>query len=217
MSWRVARTALLVRRDRDPSSTVSAQPPWARSARPRGATKAWPGIARLVPLLIALSAAEGTARAEGTVRADEKNDLGTEHTIIVGVGGATELELGDASLHSGANVMVEWDVIEDWLEFEVGASALSAANGIEIPVDLLVKKPFKLKPWAEFMVGVGPEVVQVTGPNRGTHFGGEAALDFMFWPWGSRVGLWVEPEYDLVFQPSASSGIGTTGGVLLGW
>jgi hypothetical protein len=140
----------------------------------------------------------------------------TDHTIIVGVGGAAELELADGSLHPGANVMVEWDAIENWLELEVGASALSTAGGVQIPIDLLVKKPFKLARWAEFMVGVGPEVVQVTGVN-GTYFGGEVALDFMFWPWGRRVGLWVEPEYDLIFHNGATSGLGSTGGVLLGW
>jgi len=67
------------------------------------------------------------------------------------------------------------------------------------------------------MVGVGPEVVRNTGANGGTYFGGEMALDFMFWPWGRLVGLWVEPEYDLIFHDRASGGIGTTGGVLLGW
>jgi hypothetical protein len=154
---------------------------------------------------------------EGTARADDDTEDNTEHTIIVGGGGATELELGDGSLHSGANVMVEWDAIENWLELEVGASILAADGGVEVPVDLLVKKPFKLARWAEFMVGIGPEVVQVTGTNRGTYFGGELALDFMFWPWGRRVGLWVEPEYDAIFHAGVSSGVGATGGVLLGW
>ena len=67
------------------------------------------------------------------------------------------------------------------------------------------------------MVGVGPELVQVTGPGKGTSFGGELALDFMFWPWGGHVGLWVEPEFDLVFRSRATTGLGTTGGVLFGW
>ncbi len=113
--------------------------------------------------------------------------------------------------------MIEWDAIEDWLELELGASVLTADRGVEVPVDLLVKKPFKLAPWAEFMVGVGPEVVHLTGTGKGNYFGGELALDFMFWPWGRHVGLWVEPEYDAVFHTRVSSGIGTTGGVLFGW
>jgi hypothetical protein len=159
----------------------------------------------------------GPVLAEGGTAHEQPADDNTEHTIILGVGGAGELELADGSLHPGANVMVEWDAIENWLELEVGASVLTTSHGVEVPVDLLVKKPFKLTRWAEFMVGVGPEVVQVTGGNRGTDFGGEVALDFMFWPWGRRVGLWVEPEYDVIFHNGATSGLGSTGGVLLGW
>jgi hypothetical protein len=113
--------------------------------------------------------------------------------------------------------MVEWDAIENWLELELGASVLTASGGVSVPVDLLVKKPFKLARWAELMIGIGPEVVQTTGIGKGTYFGGEAALDFMFWPWDPRAGLWVEPEYDLVFHDGASSGLGATGGVLFGW
>jgi hypothetical protein len=140
-----------------------------------------------------------------------------DHTIVVGVGGAAELELEDGSLRPGANIMVEWDAIENWLELEVGTSLLSRSGGVEIPIDLLIKKPFRLARRAEFMIGLGPEIVEVTGTNKGTYFGGEVALDFMFWPWGRHLGLWVEPEYDLTYQHRASSGIGTTGGVLFGW
>src|SRR5260370_13266518 len=61
-----------------------------------------------------------------------------EHTIIVGVGGATELELHGGLLHPGANLMLEWDAVENWLELEVEASVLSADGGIEVPVGVLV-------------------------------------------------------------------------------
>jgi hypothetical protein len=146
-------------------------------------------------------------------------DVGsTEHTVIVGVGAASEVELSDGSLHAGANVMLEWDAVEEWLELEVGASFLSADGGFEAPVDLLIKKPFRLAPWSEFMIGVGPEMVVVSTPaTKATYLGAEAALDFMFWPWGRRVGLWIEPEYDFVVHDGIVSGIGATGGLLLGW
>jgi len=173
------------------------------------------GVAVVAGMLVALPARSALAEDGGHRERDAGND--PDHTIIVGVGGATEVELGDGSIHPGANLMVEWDAVENWLEFEVGASILTAPGGVEVPVDLLVKKPFKLAPWAELMIGVGPEVVHVTGTNNGTYFGGEVALDFMFWPWGRRVGLWIEPEYDLIFHDGASSGIGGTGGVLFGW
>jgi hypothetical protein len=174
------------------------------------------GAALLLGALTAII--PGVGQAKGNDDHEQPDDDRLDHTIIVGVGGAAELELGEGSLHPGANVMVEWDAIENWLELEIGASMLAANRGVEAPIDLLVKKPFKLASWAEFMVGVGPEVVRVSNPTtKAAYFGAEAALDFMFWPWGRRVGLWVEPEYDVIFNPGASSGIGTTGGVLFGW
>jgi hypothetical protein len=173
--------------------------------------------ARTTSSAVPLVALAFVVSAEGTALGDEAGDDSTEHTIIVGVGGATELELGDGSVHPGADVMIEWDAIENWLELELGASLLTADKGVEAPIDLLVKKPFKLARWAEVMIGIGPEVVRVTGTHRGTYFGGEAALDFMFWPWGRHIGLWIEPEYDAVVQSGVSSGVGATGGLLLGW
>ena len=166
-------------------------------------------------ILLVLLLVAGSARAgEG----DENHEENTEHTIIVGVGGAGELELPSGSFHPGANVMLEWDAIESWLELEVGASFLSAEGGLEVPIDLLVKKPFRLAWWSEFMIGVGPEVVTVSNPaTKATYLGAELALDFMFWPWTRRIGLWVEPEYDAIFHDGVSQGIGSTGGLLVGW
>jgi hypothetical protein len=168
----------------------------------------WPIV--VVPLVLAAN----DARADGP---DEKQE-NTEHTIIVGVGGAGEVELADGSFHPGANVMLEWDAIEDWLELEVGASFLAADGGLNVPVDLLVKKPFRLAWWSEFMIGVGPELVVASTPaTKATYMGGEVALDFMFWPWTRRVGLWVEPEYDFIVHDGVMHGIGSSGGLLLGW
>jgi hypothetical protein len=166
-------------------------------------------------LLLPLFLVSVSARA-GESDANEKDN--TEHTIVVGVGGAAELELPGGSLHPGTNVMFEWEAIESWLELEVGASLLSADGGLAMPVDLLVKKPFRLAWWSEFMIGVGPEVVAVSNPTtKATYLGAEVALDFMFWPWTRRIGLWVEPEYDAVFHDGVSHGVGSTGGLLLGW
>ncbi len=167
---------------------------------------------------VAVGAWSRDALAEDGKASEEGSRDGIEHTLIVGFGGAAELELRDRSVHPGANVMVEWDAIENWLEVEVGASVLSADGGVEVPLDLLVKKPFRLARYAEFMIAVGPEMVPVLNTmTKATYFGGEIALDFMFWPWGRRVGLWVEPEYDFISRDGVSHGLGSTGGVLLGW
>ena len=128
-----------------------------------------------------------------------------------------EVELADGSVHAGGNVMIEWDAIEDWLEIELEVSLLAADRGTEVPVGLAFKKPFHLARWAEFMVGLGPEVVVVSTPaTRGTFFGGQAVLDFMFWP-TQRFGVWIEPSYDIVARDGVSHGLGATGGWLIGW
>jgi hypothetical protein len=94
---------------------------------------------------------------------------------------------------------------------------LAAEGGVEMPIDLLVKKPFRLTRGVELMVGLGPEVVRASGTGKDGTFGGiEFALDFMFWP-SQHIGLWAEPSYDVVFRNGASHGAGSTGGVIFGW
>jgi hypothetical protein len=177
-------------------------------------------IAHLVRRLRWLAVAFGlcTATTAGA-QAEEGEGGATEHTIVVGVGGAAELELRDGSLHPGANVMLEWDAVENWLELEFEASVL-AGEGVEMPIGLLAKKPFHLTRWAEVMVGIGPEVAIVLSPKAGNEsgpfYGGQVAVDFMFWP-SKRFGLWLEPAYDFVFRDGVSQGIGSTGGLLVGW
>jgi hypothetical protein len=175
-------------------------------------------IGRSRALTLAIAIALATSFESKTYADEEGGRDRTEHTLVLGVGAAAELEVRDGSIHPGGNVMVEWDAIEDWLELEVGASVLAADGGVEVPIDLLAKKPFHLARWAEFMVGAGPEIVYVGTPTtKATYFGAGFALDFMFWPWGRRLGLWVEPECDLIFRDGVSTGIGASGGVLLGW
>jgi len=45
---------------------------------------------------------------------------------------------------------------------------------------------------------------------------GEAALDFMFWPWeGRQFGLYLEPSYDYSFAPGHEQSISISGGLLI--
>jgi hypothetical protein len=178
----------------------------------RGRLRSSAGVALIVVWPAAAAASDARAG-----RAQEEREEREERTLIVGAGGAAEVELADGSAHAGANVFVEWEAIEGWLELELGASVLPAGDAAEVPVDLLFKKPFRLAPGIELMAGLGPEVVTVTGgAARGTYAGGEVALDFMFWPW-RRAGLWIEPAYDFVFRDGVAHSLGSTGGVMLGW
>jgi hypothetical protein len=123
-----------------------------------------------------------------------------ERTIIFGVGGVAEVELGDGSLHLGPNAFLEYEAVENWLELELSASVLAVNGGREVPIDLLFKKPFRLSRRLELMIGIGPQIVFVSGTEKnGTFVSGEIALDFMFWP-SRHVGFWVEPSYDFSFR-----------------
>src|SRR5262249_35642796 len=53
--------------------------------------------------------------------------------------------------HHGLTFACEVTPVERWLELEFGASLIHAANGTEIPIDLLFKKPWTLGHGVEFM------------------------------------------------------------------
>ena len=166
-------------------------------------------MSRIV-LLLALALPSPAARAAETES--------VEHTVIIGGGGAIERELGERSTHAGANVFLEYEAIQGWLELELGVSWLAVPGGTELPIDLLMKKPFSLTRELELMVGVGPQIVRVFHPNEGgTFLGVEFALDFMYWP-TRHVGLWLQPAYGVVFRGSGSShGLSSTAGIIAGW
>jgi hypothetical protein len=137
-----------------------------------------------------------------------------EHTVVVGAGGTVEGEVRGGSLE-GFNAMVEVEAIESWLELELEASIVSAEGGIELPIALLFKKPFRITRQVEVMLGFGPEMLLAPASAR-VYGGMECAVDFMFWP-TKRVGFWIEPSYDVVLRLPASSGVGGTAGVMVGF
>jgi hypothetical protein len=65
------------------------------------------------------------------------------------------------------------------LEIELGAQTLAREKGRETTLDFLFKKPFKVAPEIEIMVGLGPAVVWTSQ----TSWGLEVAADLMAWPW----------------------------------
>jgi hypothetical protein len=174
-------------------------------------------VASLLALTCAVSLPTRVARAGDATKPPDANEDEIEHTIVVGVGGATEIELGDGTTSGGGSAFVEWNAIPDWLSLEAGASVLAAEGGVEMPIELLFKKPFRLARGVEFLPGIGPEIVVVATPEtKAAYFGGAAALDFMFWP-SRKVGLWIEPGYDFVFRDGVTHGLGGTGGLIMGF
>jgi hypothetical protein len=139
-----------------------------------------------------------------------------DHALIVEAGLAGERSIPGGVSNFGATLAVEVTPIEEWLELEFGVTALVTSGHPELSSDLVFKKPFRLSPTSEFMVGLGPFVARtVNGPGRGTAHGVEVVLDFMFWR-NRNTGWYLEPGW----SRSAGSGersISLNGGLLFGW
>lgn len=141
----------------------------------------------------------------------------TDHTIVLGVGAAAEIGVHGSDASAGGNLMLEWEAIDGWLELEFGASLVATSTGSQVPLDLIIKKPFAISDSLEGMIGLGPEVIRTTsGPPADTRYGVEVGLDLMYW-FSPRIGSWVEPTYDLEFHNGATSSFGLTAGIMTGW
>ena len=118
-----------------------------------------------------------------------------EPAAIVELGGAASWNLKDGGSSFGPDIAVEVTPIENWLELEAGTTPLLTRHSTEWDTDLLFKKPWNISQKVEFMFGVGPEWIHTSeyGPTTNS-VGGEAVLDFMFWPFAKhRLGWYLEP------------------------
>jgi hypothetical protein len=104
-------------------------------------------------------------------------------------------------LSSGPTFAVEFTPIENWLELEMGATPTFGHHTTEWDTDLLFKKPWTLSKKVEFMIGAGPAWIHSKTHNVGANSaGGEAVLDFMFWPTTKhKFGWYLEPGYEYDF------------------
>jgi len=138
-----------------------------------------------------------------------------DHAVVYELGVAGEWERASA-IHTGGTLAFEVTPIEHWLELEVGVAAIKTDDGVEMPVDLLFKKPWRLSRQVEFMVGVGPELVHAFGSNAGTFLGLEGVVDVMFWR-RKNLGWYVEPGYEMTFRGGTQhGGVGIAVGLLIG-
>ena len=145
-------------------------------------------------------------------------DKGDENVAVIELGAAAGVSLKDGGSNFGPNVAAEVTPIENWLELEGGVTSLFGHHSTEWDADLLFKKPWTLSHKAEFMVGVGPEWIHTSGHGVTTNsLGGEAVLDFMFWPSAKhKFGWYLEPSYDYNFGRGHEQSIGIAGGLLIG-
>lgn len=140
-----------------------------------------------------------------------------EPAAVIELGGAAGWSLKGSGSSFGPSVAVEVTPIENWLELEAGVTPFFSRRSTEWDTDLLFKKPWNLSHKAEFMFGVGPEWIhRRTNGVTANSVGGEAALDFMFWPSAKRkLGWYLEPSYDYDFGPAHEQSVSIAGGLLI--
>jgi hypothetical protein len=80
----------------------------------------------------------------GTARAEEK-----EPSAVVAIGPEGELGFPGGRFSIGPSASVEFSVIENWLEIEIGGGTLFGRGQKEWEADVLFKKPFTLSDTVE--------------------------------------------------------------------
>jgi hypothetical protein len=139
-----------------------------------------------------------------------------EPSAIIEIGGAGEWGLKSGGSAYGPNLAAETTPIPDWLELEAGVTPFFSRGQTEWDADFLFKKPWTLTDTVEVMAGVGPEWAHTVSRSQTTDsFGAEAALDFMFWPVGRRIGFYVEPSYGYDFDTGREQTLSVSAGILI--
>src|ERR1039457_7414104 len=85
-----------------------------------------------------------------------------DHGVVFEAGAAGEHGIHGGGSNFGPNLAVEITPIEDWLEIELGVSALGTNGHMELSSDLVFKKPFRLSSTSELMIGLGPSVSHIS-------------------------------------------------------
>ena len=140
-----------------------------------------------------------------------------EPLAIGEIGGAMNWNINGFAPSGGPTVAVEFTPVKEWLEIEFGATESYSKGASQLSFDLLFKKPYTISETLEFMAGVGPEFTFLRSNGRTINvWGGEFALDFMYWPFKSRkFGFYAEPAYDYSFSAGNEQSIGISGGLLV--
>jgi len=148
----------------------------------------------------------------GAAQSEEK-----EPSAIVAIGAAGEWGLREGGSSFGPAASVEVSAVKEWLEIEAGVGPFFGGGHTQWATDLLFKKSFALSDAVEFEFGVGPEWMHTTGGGQSVDsIGGEAVIEFMFWPWPERkFGWYLEPSYGYDFGKGHEQSLGVSVGLLI--
>jgi hypothetical protein len=125
----------------------------------------------------------------------------------------------------GGGAFFEFTVVPNWLEIEIGVHVLKAPEKLELPIDVLLKKPFHVNHWFHPYVGLGPTIVpefvaanEKEGKAARTELDGGVAIVAGSYFWlHPHVGLSLEINNNILFAHGIIDEFGGSGGVVFGW
>src|SRR5215467_6810706 len=92
--------------------------------------------------------------------AEEKEPL-----AVVALGGAGEWGFPGGKFSRGPSAAVEFSLIKEWVEVEIGGAKLFRRGHSEWEAEAVFRKPFTLSETTEFMIGLGPIWSQAKGES----------------------------------------------------
>ena len=150
------------------------------------------------------------ASGYGVTAAEKDNDP----LWVAMIGAAGEWPTHD-NFKSGPSFAIEFNVIKDWLEIEVGTAKLFRGRNSEFETEVVFRKPFTLSETAEVMIGLGP--MWSKAKDESWKVGTTFVADFMFWSSPERkYGWFVEPSYSIV-NPGNERSLAVSAGLIIGF
>ena len=103
----------------------------------------------------------------------------------------------------GVAIGYERVLIPGWLEAELSVLFAPGGEGLTLPIDLVVKKPFEFSSSVEGFVGLGLATEWFEDGESETAYGMSTQLGAYYWT-SSNFGLVFEGEYNLLLHPETA-------------
>jgi len=141
--------------------------------------------------------------------AEEKE---SEPLAVVALVAAGEWGFPGGKFSRGPSAAVEFSLLKDWVEVEIGGARLFRRGISEWEGEVVFRKPFTLSNTTEFMIGLGPIWTKAAGES--TRVGTTFMADFMFWSSPEKkYGWFVEPAYSVA---KGERSVGVSVGLIFG-
>ena len=138
-------------------------------------------------------------------------------SAVIEIGSVAEWQIPHGEFSSGPYVALEFEMLRDWLEIEIGVSPQFGNHQTDLASELILKTPVFSSEKFEVMFGVGPQwEYHVTGGELRNSLGAEAQLELEYWPSVDRkFGWFVEYQYGRAFSSDHTQSIGVQFGLLI--